>query len=304
MGTIINIGFSKTASSWFQTYFYPNIQNIGFINKHIIREQIIEPNSFDFNPDKIKEYFKVNYSNRLLLSHENLVGPVNSGGLNGFATKELGIRIKSIFPDANIIIFIRNQADIIASANLQEIMEGSTYNIDSFLYHKGKNLYNNMMMFSFAFLEYDKTIKFYYDLFGQNKVHIFLYEDFLNDKLNFLTNFCSIFNLEINFNNLNKEKYNNRLQKYLFPLVRGSNFFTNKNTVFKHYLFNIPYLFPVSRKIFFYANKFKVFGNFPTSVQILGEKNYNYINDYYRVSNNVLHDKFGINSIKNYNYPL
>jgi hypothetical protein len=304
MKEIIHIGFSKTASSWFQEYFFPYIKNINFINSSIIKEKIININSFNFDSFEVREYFKNNSTKRILLSHENLIGPVVSGGFNGIATKELGERIKSVFPEAEIMIFIRNQPDIIASAYLQEIWEGSTYNINSFLFHKGRNLYNKMMMFSFTYFEYDKIIKYYSELFGEKKIHIFLYEDFLNNPSEFLANLSSVFDFDIDISLLKNDKNNTRLRKGLIPFVKTANIFTKRNTIFKYYLMNFPYWFWFSRKLFYYLNKCKIFGNSGSSVLVLGKKNYNYIFDYYKNSNNKLYSNYGLTSIKNYNYPL
>lgn len=304
MDTLIHIGYPKNASTWFQSEFFPNIDNVDYITMPIIREQFLNPNSFNFNPEKVQSYFKNNYNKRLLLSHQNLIGSINSGGFNGMATKEFGNRLKSVFPDAHIILFLRNQAELISSAYLQTVIEGSTFSIDSYIHHKNRNLSNNMMMFSFPYLEYDKLIKYYYELFGKEKVHVFLYEDFNNDKISFLRNFSSIFNLNIDVEKLNFNKINYKIRKYLIPIAKTFYIFTKKNTIFKYYILNIPYWFPITRTMLKHLNKYKIFGRSPSSISILGKKNYDIINNYYRSSNNILYKELGITNIEKYNYPL
>ena len=303
MNEIIHIGFSKTASTWFREFYYPKVKNISYVDKTVIRKRIIEINSFDFDPKVAREFFKSNFNGRLFLSHENLVGPLNSGGFNGLATKEIGMRLKSVFPEGRIIIFIRNQEDIITAGYLQEVWSGSNHGINDFLYRNG-SLYDKMMTFSFNYFEYDKIINFYRELFGANKVHVFLYEDFLNDRSGFLKEFEKIFDLEIEPGNIYSKKYNERLRKGLTPLVKIANLFTRRNTYFKYRLFHIPYWFRFSRKMFRYLNSFKIFGNFPTPLSVLGRSNLDYIREYYRESNKKLCDNLGITGIKKYNYPL
>jgi hypothetical protein len=304
MKEIIHIGYSKTASSWFQKYYFPHIKNVQHIDKKCIKEKIIDYNSFNFNYSEIRDFFSNNYHGRIILSHENLIGPRNTGGFNGMATKEFGLRIKSVFPEAEIVIFIRNQLEIITSAYLQEIWNGSTYGVNSFLWHKNKNTFDNMLMFSFTYYEYDKLIRYYHELFGKNKVHIFLYEDFYANQSEFLEKFSTEFDLNIETEEINKLKYNTRIRKNLIHLVRFSNLFTNKNTVFKIYLMNLPYWFRISGIAFRYLNKFRIFGNHPSPVSVLGRENCNFISEYYKLSNKLLFDEFEIKSIKKYNYPL
>ncbi len=302
MRQLIHIGYPKTATTWFQNNFYPFINNANFIKREYIQENIIRPNSFDFSPDKVKKIF--NFDKKAIFCEEMLIGSLY-GWNNGAFAKENALRLKAIFPNANILIFIRNQFDIIASAYSQYIKIGGNYCIDKFLYHK--NLFdknNNALLFSFNYLEYDKIIEFYNELFGQSNINVFLHEDFQSDNIKFLTNFKKIFDLEVDLNKINYEKKNVSYRKYLMHIALFSNIFTIKNILYKYYLINIPYWYSISRRVFSILNKYKIFGKEMSSLEILGKKNYEYIKNYYKESNNILYDELKIKKIAEYNYPL
>ena len=301
---LIHIGYPKTASSWFQRNFFPFVQNVSHVTKSEINEKIIYPNSLDFDPEHTKEYFGNKYDKRLVISHENLVGPVSCGGVNAYFTKEMAMRLNSLFPDSEIIIFIRNQPDMISSAYIQEVRAGGTYSINNFLFHKVYKFFNNIFLFSFEYLEYHKVIKLYRKLFGENKVHVFLFEEFEKNNGNFIRDYIRKFDLKVDETIIDYKKINVRYRKFLVHLVRFSNLFTKKNLVHKYYLFNIPFWYPFNRRIFEKLNRLRIFGKYVESKDILGKKNFYYINNFYKNSNQRLVNDLKINSIKEYNYPL
>ncbi len=305
MKPLIHIGYPKTATTWFQQNFFPFVENIKYVSKKEINEHIIFPNSFEFNPVKEKQYFTYNNNKRILLSHENLIGAIRRGGINGYMTKELGLRLKAVFGDAKIIIFIRNQFDIISSAYFQYIRAGGTYSIGKYLHHKMFNEeFNKILLFSFKHFEYDKIIKYYEDLFGKENVYTFLYEDFANNNNEFLTRFQKTFDFKVNLNNINYIHKNDKYRTGLTKIVRFSNIFTRKRVLYKYYLLNIPYWFIYSRRLLNYLNKYKIFGRHPEALEILGKKHYSYISEYYKASNRILVNDFNLKSIEKYNYPL
>ena len=51
-------------------------------------------------------------------------------------------------------------------------------------------------------------------------------------------------------------------------------------------------------------NTHKMFGHFPGSKEILGEKNFDFINNYFRESNRILYNELKIKDLEKYNYPL
>jgi len=298
MNPLIHIGYPKTATTWFQEIYYPNIKGIHYISTEEVFEKIIRPHSLYFDNEATREYFKPSSITPQVICQENLLGFMNLGGHNGVLTKEFANRIKQVFPSANIVIFIRNQVDIIASAYFNYIQNGGTYSVNHFLFPRG----NISLNFNFQYFEYDRILNLYETLFGKDNIHVFLFEEFRNSPEKTIESYTEKFNFSIDPENLNFSSVNDRYRKILFQMARFSNIFTRERTQYKYYLLPIPRWYYLSRRIFKLLNKFSIFGKIPSSVDILGNKNVTFIKDYYRESNNTLLKRFRHLPIKKYGY--
>ncbi len=292
MNPLIHIGYPKTATTWFQKNFYPFVEDINFIKRKDVLENLIHPNSFNFNKDNIKGYF--NSNNRIIICEEIILGS------NMLTVKKRALRLKAAFPDAKIVIFIREQADIIASKYYQYIKGGGNYNIDKFV----SNFFANITLPKFAKYEYDKVIKLYYHLFRKENVYVFLYEDFLSNNIEFIKTFQERFNLIFNINNIDLTKKNEKYRKNIMRIAQLTNVFTNRKAHFKNYIIHVPYWYTITRKAFYFLNKYKIFGKIPSPLEILGKKNYNYIKDFFKESNNILYNELNLKKIAEYDYSL
>ncbi len=301
---IIHIGYPKTGSTWFQNQFFPNIKNFQFVDKRQIKDNFILTNSLDFDPKVIRNKFS-KPEKSLILSHELLVGGmIHTGGVNGIITKEFANRLYSVFPEAHIIIFIRNQVDHIASAYNQYIRDGGNFNINKYLYQNSFNALNKFFFFSFDFLLFDKIISFYKILFPKSHVHIFLYEEFKTSPQKFIESFCTQFNFEIDLFNLNFEPTNTSFRTYIKPIYKTANLLYRRAVIHKTNVFKFDKFHQTVRFRLDAWNQHKIFGPIETSQKILGNKNYQYIKDYYKQSNRNLIEQHGLDAIKKFDYPL
>lgn len=307
MSPIIHIGFPKTATTWLQKEFFPNVKNIEFIDRKTVGDKIVKPNTFEINTQETRIFFESKKANKLFICDEMLVGGMDAGFGNGAFIKEVGYRLKNIFDQAQIIIFIRNQHSMVASAYFQYLIEGGNYSIDRFLNRKKMFgiFLKEYSLFSFDFFKFDQTISFYKSLFGENNVDVYLFEEFDENPKDFLTKFKEKYDLDIDINSLNFEKKRNkRYRKYLLQFAKISNSFTHSNTLLKYYIFNIPKFHGRTHNIYRLLNKYRLFGAFPTDLHLLGAKNMKYISEFYKESNRKLIEIHGLESIKKYNYPL
>ncbi|MFC2112203.1 hypothetical protein ACFLTA_02960 [Bacteroidota bacterium] len=286
---LIHIGYPKTGTTWFQQRFYPNVKDARFIPRIDILDQIIRPYAIDFDTTQAVQYFHTDGRPRILICEERLMVSVRSGGFNGFVMKELGNRLKTIFPEARIIIFIRNQVDMIASAYGQYIKEGGRSGIDDYLYHPKAGFYPGLSLFSFQYLEYDRILSFYQGIFGDN-LFIFPYERFSSDRITFLTDFTRTFQLDINLESLDFSRVNERYHSTSYMR-------------FRNYL-RIPRKINMSLITRGWMTHKILFSKKQSSESILGKKNTEFINHYYRKSNQRLLDIFDMKEIRELGYPL
>lgn len=304
---IIHIGYPKTGTTWFQNHFYPNLINYRHIKRPEVFKHLIEPDIFSYSPLICRKELEITAEN-IVICEELLLGGIDIGYGNGSYIKEMAIRLKQTFPKGRIIIFIRNQIDVIASWYYQYIRTGGSYSVKKYLFRKGmyNMFYKEYDLFSFKILEYDKIIDLYYSIFGSENVDVFIYEDFLIQKEAFIKDFMTSYGLEIK--NSSSIKYaakpNKRYRIIILHLARLVNLFTNRNHVFKRYIFNIPYLFELSLRIFEKLNNFSIFGSRSSNKSILGKETIAYIKEYYKESNKRLMEKYKIVGINKHNYPL
>lgn len=304
MAIYVHIGYPKTASTWLQQNFFPFIQNAYYPPRAKVIPQIIRQNSLAFNPRSLQELYNKVKQDHLILSSENLVGTSYNFGLNGYLTAEHAHKIYNIFPEATILLFIRRQQDIIASNYVQYIKGGGTWGINKYLFHKNFTGLSGLFLFSFHYFEYDLIIRYYQKLFGEDRVKVYLFEEFAENPKLFCEKIAEQLDLKIAMKDLEFKKANPGYRIFILSLARLANLFTEKKMINKRYIIHIPYLWEYSKKILKSLNKYSLFGPFPETINILGKKNEQYIKDYYSKSNRNLLSTFGLEKIKNFDYPL
>ena len=183
--TIIHIGMHKTGTTWFQNEFYPKVTDYVFINPKKIVKCLVNPNPFFFDPAVARKRLNIS-KKKSILCEEELSGSIMTGGLNGFLTYEMVHRLNATFPNATIVIFLRNQFDMVASIYRQYVKAGGNYSLNSFLYRRDYPDYRGPL-FSFNHLDYYNLVTHYQKFFSTVKV--FLFEDFKKEPFSFASQF-------------------------------------------------------------------------------------------------------------------
>lgn len=294
---LIHIGYPKTATTWFQNNFYPFVRNFHFTDRELVKKEMIFRNSLEVKaePLLLKE-------GNLIVCEEMLIGSVQNGSLHGLAMERNAMRIKESFPGAEIIIFLRNQPELIQSSYLQYLRTGGTLSFRKFLFPSRKlNQINRFCLFDFSFFEFIKIIDFYKLVFGEKNVHVFLFEEFRDNPLVFLKNFSEKFHLEVDLNQIDLNLRKPGFSLWLVPFIRFLNSFTNQSILNKYYILNIPGIYGLVRKLILASSRHtKRKQNTFIGSRAIRE----YIEEYYRESNNKLTHFFPEDRLKEFNYPL
>jgi len=290
---IIHIGYPKTGTTWFANNFYPKIKDFYFVPPETIISELISNNYL-----KISE--KLSKHNKLIISDPEFCGVIKYNWNNGIYRQQIAEHLKILFPNTQIIIFIRNQIEFLASSYVYYIRKGGT--------QKPLELFNSMINSEFSipleYMEYHKIIQLYQDLFGTNNIHVFLYEEFLENNFNFIKNYISIFNFDLSYSSVNYKPLNEMLKKPLLNFIRFTNKFTNKEVKNKKVVFHIPFIYEIINKNYSTFNKFLFFGNKPNIQELFDNKTLDFLNNYYSKSNNKLIDNMELSLIKKYKYPI
>ena len=166
---IIHIGYHKTATSWFQKSFYRLVGNAVYLDRKRVRYAFMNTTAFMFDPDKVKENLRVN--GRPILCEENLCGHYDNGGLLEALSKDMAYRLHAVYPDGQIIIFIRNQIDMIRATYLQYVRTGGTRSLRRFLFpYENDSIYAarwyKKPMLTLDHFAYQHLIRHYRETFG------------------------------------------------------------------------------------------------------------------------------------------
>ncbi|SDG00655.1 hypothetical protein SAMN05216241_104100 [Limimonas halophila] len=199
---IVHIGYHKTASTWFQTAFYPACKGAHLVTRRNTRQAFLEPTALAFDPAEARRTLAVPAGMRPVVCEEALVGYYGNAGLLQALSKDVAYRVRDVFPDAQVVIFIRNQLDMLAATYLQYIRRGGTHTVRRFLYpyrhvrrYRTKAFKNPM--FCLEHLDYHNLIQHYINIFGREKVHVFPYEAFRTNAGDFLKTYAALLGLDV-----------------------------------------------------------------------------------------------------------
>ncbi|MDD2549137.1 MAG: hypothetical protein PHD00_03475 [Bacteroidales bacterium] len=296
---IIHLGYPKTGTTWLQDMFFKHVSNFQYVKKNVCNDIFVKPNAFSFDKQlAIEEISLLTQNKDIILSSELFAGTTNRGWLRGFWSKEIARRLHSVLPKAEIVIFIRRQEDLIASAYMQYIKNGGNFSINRYLESSAYNL------FSFDHLNFYKLVQFYETLYGKESLQIFLFEDFKNDSINFMKDFSARLGFQVDFSSIDFTPINESLPIKLLALKKFGNLFYYRMYPYKHYFFPIRGWNNYQEKVFASFSKSKLFSGKAKSKDILGEKWISYIKDYYKESNKALFEEYKLEGLEKYNYSL
>ena len=242
---LIHIGYHKTGTTWLQNMLFTTENNVfepisktrkghSSLARHFVYDDeryCLSP--FDLNQARIqKEIENVKRSKHKfeqkipVISHERLSGNPHSGG---FDAKKIASMLKKTFPNARILIVIREQKSFILSNYFQYLSIGGAYSLNKYLNTKYDG---RRPLFSPSHIKYLPLINEYYNLFGMNNVLVLPYEMFRDEPLLFIARIGDFLNVKIDVKEelLNK-KLNIKSHEFVMYYMRFLNYFRRSSSV-------------------------------------------------------------------------
>lgn len=180
---LIHIGYPKTASGWLQRGIFQDT-TAGFLApwgglSGEASVQFIIPNAFRFSAESVRKVFEPGLQEAArqnlvpVLSNEHLACNQIRGRYHG---KEAADRLYATFPEARILVFIREQKSMILSSYRQYIRggNGETATIQQFIGAETKPAFEPTCRLDY--LEYDLLIAYYQNLFGSENLLVLPFE--------------------------------------------------------------------------------------------------------------------------------
>lgn len=274
---IIHIGLHKTATSWFQARFYPRLTSHRAIDRVRVRAVMLGGTAYDFDPAAARAALGFNAPGPPpLLCDEDLSGILHNGGiLTTFLACAIADRLHAVAPEAQIVIFVREQVAMAAACYNQYLREGGTGSVRRYLFpeeyrHLTKVRPFKTPRFDFSQFDYLGLIRHYDALFGRENVHVFAYEALAREPGSFLAAYCMRLGLE-GARAEHGRRVNASYRRGLLPIARFLNLFTARSVADKRVIVHIPYWYPARKWLLARMNRWKIFGEPLSPTRLVGE---------------------------------
>lgn len=180
---LIHIGYPKAASTWLQQSLF-NDERTGFyapwgLPSYESIEQFIIANSFRFSAKDVRQKFQLGLQDAAkrnlipVISEEFLIGHQVEGKYWG---KDVADRLNATFPEAKILMVIREQKSEILSSYRQYIRRGDAASLSRFIGIGETRKPGIGAICQLDYFEYDLAIAYYYQLFGADNVLVLPFE--------------------------------------------------------------------------------------------------------------------------------
>ncbi len=197
---LLHIGYHKTGSTYLQDHlFQPEngfSREIGADRTRIVRDFVF-PDNFCFDPEAMRQAYRpfVEAADagglRFVLSHERLSGYPPSGGYDRLLIAD---RLARTFPEARVLIVLREQVSLIRSVYSQYITDGGYLSLGRFLEVPEPKL-GRMPGFRLELYEFDRMIRHYQALFGRERVLVLPFEKMVRALPGFLADITGFVDL-------------------------------------------------------------------------------------------------------------
>jgi hypothetical protein len=189
---LVHIGYHKSGSGWLRRLFFSNpASGFGWVGKrtrsHPVR-RLVAARPFEFDGAAFREEFVPllraieNEGLFPVVSFERFSGNPFSGG---YDSKEIANRLAEVFPDARILVVIREQRSMIVSTYKQYVREGGALPARHFIKPPtSKSM--RVPWFDLKHFEYHHLLSYYRQLFGSDRVLALTFEQFAADPVAFV----------------------------------------------------------------------------------------------------------------------
>lgn len=197
---LVHIGYHKSGSQWLrQRLFGDEASGFRWLGKgqdasHPLH-RLVRDRPLEFDAAGLRQAFDPKIEKAWTKNLVSVVGmPRLSGSAysGGYDSKQIADRIKAVFPEARVLMVIREQRSALVATYKQYIKGGGICRLPEFLFPEMSHGWR-VPPFDFRHFEYHHLIRYYRSLFGADRVLCMLYEQFSEDPRRFvqtIAEFC------------------------------------------------------------------------------------------------------------------
>ncbi len=232
----IHVGLPKAASSFLQQRLFPELERQGklhFLNVQRIYEvvsRIVYQDSFTYNADAVRSMLQPHLKPGVnVITVEWFSGVI---GYKSFNTQETARRLSVTFPEACILVILRNQVDFAYAAYKQYMHQGGSMRLADFFNYRDGKVHNGFDFVNFRFddhriywnsLAYSHLLDSYSEFAKQGKLKIFLFEAFSANPRSFTEQLLKELNVDADLTSFDFSPINSGYGKYQILIARVLN---------------------------------------------------------------------------------
>jgi len=298
----LHVGYPKTASSTLQAHLFAKLPGICYFGRPFSPALagvekamlMLGPESFEAQLPHFQAHIREEAlragSMPILISHEGFLRSTRFGGHDPMRTAE---RIRRVFvegfeqtPEAHVIVCLRNQPDLILSHFVQFVKGGQAdleRCIGEWLEEPNRGFLGSLI--------YGDILDRYAELFGKDRLHVLLFEDFINQRRVFLSQLSDILGVDCRASVALLEGAHEKQKTRL----SGSYVVPNRRSAF----FKLGQVLNMIN-LTGWASLAKLRGSHAVS---LSSKQRRQIGDLYRATNSSVQQAYGVD-LQRYGYPM
>lgn len=256
---VIHIGYHKTGTSWLQEEVFPKASNAWQpYSYEEISNRFVHTSPYVFKASEILREIRERAPSGadakiLLISSERLSGSPHSGG---FDQRCIIQRLHKTFPNAKIVIGIREQFSCIESCYKEYVRGGGIASLEQYIRPPRPE---HFPYFNPDFFNYYRLVKKYSNIFGNKKIGVFPIELLKLDSKRYLREIMKFSDLKIDINQVELDPVRVSLTPLGTEIKRIANRFTMRNSLNPFPLFRIRGGHPLLMKLLTSMNDRKPF---------------------------------------------
>lgn len=203
--SVIHIGANKTGSTTLQRALFSRHSGLHYLGEdgagyevygELLNSMIADDDLY-YPADRCRDLFQQHLQQAagktFLYSSEDV--------MTSRIPRRCAERLKSLVPDARILLVIRNQLTAIPSFYVNH---GAFLKPAPPSYYRRYVSFDDWMAFQMMFSKYGALASYYYDrlltlyadMFGSENIHVLLFEEFLDDRKTFVERLCRVLELD------------------------------------------------------------------------------------------------------------
>lgn len=255
---LIHIGYHKTGTTFWQKKIF-SASDVNLIDRLSIRNNLLALSPYDFKSDHFNKWLESQLSHNKLnvISEEELSGNIHTSGNGRSITYETIERLSEIeVADVYILVFIRNQINIIDSCYRQYVKRGGCYSFNNYIHSSNKGAKRHRFPgFSLEHFKYDDVIKHCYKRFAKESVFIYPYETFLSSQQAIVDDLSNRLGTKLIINTGRIEKsVNKSLSNFSVSISRLTNRLFSQDPISRNSIFGMDILRPVLHRFYLFLD--------------------------------------------------